>query len=167
MPPSPLARLRKICLALPEAHEVEAWGEPTFRVKNKMFATFAAANNHHGGGRPAVWCKAGPGNQALMIDAEPDRYFAPPYVGPSGWIGVWLDREPDWNTVADLMRDAWLLIAPKKLAAQFAEPSTPKPPRSKPKRPTTKRSTKPKPPSRSKPKASPKRTSPPARRPAP
>ena len=50
MPPSPLTRLRKLCLALPDAHEVEAWGEPTFRVRNKLFAMFAAPNNHHGGG---------------------------------------------------------------------------------------------------------------------
>jgi predicted DNA-binding protein (MmcQ/YjbR family) len=55
MPPSPLSRLRKLCLALPEAHEVEAWGEPTFRVKNKIFAMYAHANNHDGGGRQNFW----------------------------------------------------------------------------------------------------------------
>ena len=65
-----LARLRKICLALPEAHEVEAWGEPTFRVRNKLFAMYASPTNHHGGGRPAVWCKAGPGNQGLMVQRQ-------------------------------------------------------------------------------------------------
>ena len=58
MAPRPLTRLRKLCLALPQAHEVEAWGEPTFRVRNKLFAMYAAAGNHHGDGRPAVWCKA-------------------------------------------------------------------------------------------------------------
>ena len=62
MPPSPLVRLRKLCLALPEAHEVEAWGEATFRVKNKIFAMYAGANNHHGAGRPGVWIKATPIN---------------------------------------------------------------------------------------------------------
>ena len=82
MPSGPLARLRRVCLALPEAHEVEAWGEPTFRVRNKLFAMYAAPTNHHGAGRPAVWCKAAPGNQALMVRAEPARYFVPPYVGP-------------------------------------------------------------------------------------
>jgi hypothetical protein len=117
MPPSPLTRLRKLCLALPEAHEVEAWGEPTFRVRNKLFAMYAAVNNHHGGGRPAVWCKAAPGNQSLMVRAAPDRFFVPPYVGPSGWVGVWLDREPDWTEVRELMRDSYRLIAPKKLQA--------------------------------------------------
>jgi hypothetical protein len=117
MPPSPLSRLRKLCLALPEAHEVEAWGEPTFRVRNKLFAMYAAPNNHHGAGRAAVWCKGAPGNQALMVRAEPERYFVPPYVGPSGWVGVWLDRRPDWKEVGELMRDSYRLVAPKKLAA--------------------------------------------------
>lgn len=121
MPPSPLARLRKLCLALPEAHEVEAWGEPTFRVRNKLFAMYAAPNNHHGGGRAAVWCKAAPGNQALMVRAEPERYFVPPYVGPSGWVGVWLDRNPDWSEVKDLMCDSYRLVAPRKLAALLEE----------------------------------------------
>jgi hypothetical protein len=117
MPSSPLNRLRKLCLALPEAHEVEAWGEPTFRVRNKLFAMYAAPNNHHGGGRPAVWCKAAPGNQSLMVRAAPDRFFVPPYVGPSGWVGIWLDRDPDWAEVRELMRDSYRLIAPKKLLA--------------------------------------------------
>jgi hypothetical protein len=121
MPLSPLARLRKLCLALREAHEVEAWGEPTFRVRNKLFAMYAAPNNHHGGGRVAAWCKAAPGNQALMVRAEPERYFVPPYVGPSGWVGVWLDRNPDWSEVKDLMRDSYRLVAPKKLAALLEE----------------------------------------------
>ncbi len=121
MPPSPLTRLRKLCLALPEAHEVEAWGEPTFRVRNKLFAMYAAPNNHHGGGRPAVWCKAAPGNQSLMVRASPGRFFVPPYVGPSGWVGVWLDRDPDWAEVDDLMRDSYRLIAPKKLQVLLDE----------------------------------------------
>ena len=112
-----LARLRKVCLALPEAHEVEAWGEPTFRVRNKLFAMYASAANHHGHGRPSVWCKAAPGNQALMVRAAPDRFFVPPYVGPSGWVGVWLDRGADWVELADLLRDAYLLVAPKRLAS--------------------------------------------------
>jgi predicted DNA-binding protein (MmcQ/YjbR family) len=113
--PRPLPRLRKLCLALPEAHEVEAWGEPTFRVRNKLFAMYAAPNNHHGDGRPAVWCKAGPGNQALMVQAAPRRFFVPPYVGPSGWVGVWLDGAVDRAELADLIRDSYHLVAPKRL----------------------------------------------------
>jgi len=75
MPRDPLPRVRKLALSLPEAHEVEAWGEPTFRVKNKIFAMYAHANNHHGGGKNAIWCKAKPINQRLMIDSAPDRSF--------------------------------------------------------------------------------------------
>jgi hypothetical protein len=119
MPPRPLTNLRKLCLAFPESHEVEAWGEPTFRVRNKLFAMFASPSTHHGNGRPAVWCKAGPGNQGLMVRAAPDRFFVPPYVGPSGWIGVWLDRKVRWTEVAELLQDAYSLVAPKRLREQL------------------------------------------------
>jgi hypothetical protein len=114
----PLTRLRQLCLALPEAHEVEAWGEPTFRVRKKMFAMFAGAGNHHGAGRDAAWIKAAPGEQALLVRADPSRFFVPPYVGPSGWIGVWLDSA-DWEHVADILEDAYRLVAPKRLIAQL------------------------------------------------
>lgn len=119
MPPSPLVRLRKLCLAFPEAHEVEAWGEPTFRVRNKLFAMYASATNHHGGGRNAVWIKAVRANQALMVEHAPERFFVPPYVGPSGWVGVWLDHGPDWNELRDLLEDGYRRTAPKKLLAQL------------------------------------------------
>ena len=120
MPPSPLRRLRKLCLALPEAREVEAWGEPTFRVKT-MFAMYAAAGNHHGDGRASVWVKALKTNQELMVAAAPKRFFVPPYVGPSGWIGVYLDTpQTDWNELRELLWDAWRLSAPKKLVAQHS-----------------------------------------------
>ena len=108
-----LAKLRTLALKLPEAHEVEAWGEPTFRVKNKLFAMYAAPNNHHGAGRAAVWVKAAPGNQQMMVSAEPERFFVPPYVGKAGWLGIWLDRKPDWKEVGELLRDSWRLVAPK------------------------------------------------------
>ena len=121
MPPRPLTRLRRLCLALPEAHEVEAWGEPTFRVKNKLFAMYADAADHHGGGRNAVWCEAAPGNQALMVKAAPDRFFVPPYVGPSGWVGIYLDADTDWDELADLLRDSWRMTAPKKLIAMLED----------------------------------------------
>jgi hypothetical protein len=116
-PAAPLARLRKLCLALPEAHEVEAWGEPTFRERNKMFAMYADAANHHGNGRPAVWVKAAPGDQAALVAADPEGFFVPPYVGPSGWVGVRLDGPVPWDDVAGFLRDAYRLVAPKRLLA--------------------------------------------------
>ena len=119
---SPLARLRKLCLAFPEAHEVEAWGEPTFRVKNKLFAMHAASDTHHGDGRQGVWIKSAHVTQDMLVRAEPKRYFVPPYVGKSGWVGAFIDRGADWDIVADLLRDAYRLTAPKKLLAQLDSP---------------------------------------------
>jgi hypothetical protein len=116
---SPLDKLRRICLALPEAHEVEAWGEPTFRVRNKLFAMFASANTHHGAERPGVWIKCTHVNQDLLMRSAPDRFFSPPYVGPSGWVGIYLDRRPDWKVVAEIVTDGWTLTAPKRLAASL------------------------------------------------
>ncbi len=118
---SPLPRLRRLCLRLPEAHEVEAWGAPTFRVRNKLFAMYSRPDTHHGHGRPAVWLKAAPGDQALMLKANPTRFFRPPYVGPSGWVGVWLDGTPDWKELEMLLGEAYRLIAPKRLLARLAE----------------------------------------------
>ncbi len=115
---SPVEQVRSVCLSFPEAHEVEAWGEPTFRVKNKMFAMFASSDTHHGGGRPSVWVKSTLVNQDMLVRGQPARYFVPPYVGPSGWIGIYLDKRPGWKTIADILRDAYLLILPKKLRAR-------------------------------------------------
>lgn len=120
MSPRPLGKLRRICLALPEAHEVEAWGEPTFRVKNKLFAMYASADTHHGSGRPGVWCKAAPGNQGFMVRHAPTRFFVPPYVGPSGWVGIYLDGDVDWKELTDLINDSYRLVAPKRLARLVA-----------------------------------------------
>ncbi|HEV3163255.1 MAG TPA: MmcQ/YjbR family DNA-binding protein [Isosphaeraceae bacterium] len=125
MPSRPLVRLRKLCLALPEAHEVEAWGEPTFRVRNKMFAMYANAAKHHGNGRHAVWVKAAPGVQATMVMVAPVCFFVPPYMGPSGWVGVWLDGQVDWDDVAELLRDAYRLVAPKRLSAVLDSEASP------------------------------------------
>lgn len=123
VPPSVLTRLRKACLALPEAHEVEAWGAPTFRVKNKLFAMFASKNDHHGGGRDGVWIKCTPTNQQLLISTWPTRFFKPPYVGPSGWVGVYLDVHTDWDGTRELLRDGYLAVAPAKLRQALGEPA--------------------------------------------
>lgn len=120
MPPSVLNRVRKLALALPQANEVEAWGAPTFRGPKKLFAMYADAGSHHGDGRAAVWIKAAPGNQSLMVAANPRQFFVPPYVGPGGWIGVYLDKNTDWVELRELLRDGWRLVAPKKLLAAEA-----------------------------------------------
>jgi len=113
-----LERVRSVCLGLPDAHEVTAWGEPTFRVRNKLFAVYASANTHHGGGRPSLWVKSTHVNQDLLIRQQPERFFKPPYVGQSGWVGIYLDKRPSWATVDEVIRDGYLLIAPKRTRGQ-------------------------------------------------
>jgi hypothetical protein len=115
MPRQPINRLRAICLALPEAVEKEAWGDPTFRVRHKIFAM-----EKRGDGRSSLWCKAPAGSQMVLVGADPERFFVPPYVGHKGWVGVRLDCKPDWDEVAELVKRSYRLIAPKRLAALVA-----------------------------------------------
>jgi hypothetical protein len=112
-----LDRVRRICLALPEAAEQEAWGEPTFRVRKKIFAMYAQAGNHHGDGQNAVWLKAPIGVQEMLVRSDPDVYFVPPYVGVKGWIGIVLDKIDDAELTEQVVQ-SYCMIAPKKLAAQ-------------------------------------------------
>ena len=107
-----IARVRHICFALPEVEEKEAWGSPTFRVKGKMFAMYL--NNHHGDRRLALWLKAPPGVQEMLVEAAPEKFFIPPYQGPFGWIGVHLDRNTD-EEIAFHVRQAYCMLAPQKL----------------------------------------------------
>jgi predicted DNA-binding protein (MmcQ/YjbR family) len=114
--PDPITdRLRAICLALPEAVETTTWSDPTFRIRGKIFAM-----EKRGDGRASLWCKAPAGSQMVLIGADPQRFFAPPYVGPKGWVGVRLDDGPDWDEVAALVRRSYRLIAPKRLGASVA-----------------------------------------------
>ena len=109
-----LQRLRVICLALPEAEERETWETPTFRVRDKIFAMVSTRD-----GSPAIWCKAPPGAQAILIGADPQRFFRPPYVGHKGWIGVRLDAGVDWAELETLVQRSWRLTAPKRLAGRL------------------------------------------------
>ena len=116
-----LAKVREACLALPEVTERLSHGSPTFFVRGKKtFVMFL--DDHHGDGRLALWVAAAPGVQAEMVDEEPDRFFVPPYVGHRGWLGVRLDRKPDWIEVADICADAYRQVAPKTLVAQLDAP---------------------------------------------
>ena len=112
MPDDPLSRLRAVCLALPEATEVETWGDPTFRVRSKIFAMLK-----RGDGRPSVWCKAPAGAQDTLVGADPTHFFVPPYVGHRGWIGVRLDAGIDWDELSDLVADSYRMTAPKRLTS--------------------------------------------------
>jgi len=116
-----LRRLRPICLALPEAEERETWGEATFRVREKIFCMHIADADE-----PALWCKAPPGSQAILVGADPKRFFVPPYVGHKGWVGMRLDRKVDWGEVALIVERSYRMTAPKKLAGRLADRPAPR-----------------------------------------
>jgi len=116
----PLARVRELCLALPETEERLSHGAPAFFVRGKR--TFVMyLDDHHGDGRLALWCAAPDGLQRGLVEAAPERYFVPPYVGHRGWIGVRLDRDLPWEEIAGAIEDAYVTVAPKALVARLAE----------------------------------------------
>jgi hypothetical protein len=109
-----LARLRTLCLALPETSERLSHGAPTFFVRSKR-AFLMVLTNHHGDGRFAIWCAAPDGLQRMLVDADPERFFVPPYVGHRGWLGVRLDRGLHWDELAGIVEDAYAEVAPPAL----------------------------------------------------
>ena len=115
-----LSRIREICLSLPETSERLSHGEPTFFVRGKR-AFLMVVTNHHGDGRFAIWCAAAPGTQQLLVDADPERFFRPPYVGHRGWLGVRLDRDLDRDELAGITEDAYAEVAPAKLVEAARE----------------------------------------------
>ena len=113
--------LRRLCLSLPEAREVAAWGAPTFRVKT-IFATYSDGSQYVPA-RISAWVKALPVNQEILVARDPDRFFVPPYVGAKGWIGVFLDHPGiDQDELKGLLWDAWRMSAPKKLWNSIPSP---------------------------------------------
>jgi len=111
-----IKRVRRMCLALPETMEKLSHGEPTFFVRKKVFAMFS--NNHHNDGHVAVWVPTPPGMQAVLIENSPEKFYKPPYVGVRGWVGIELGRIGD-EELASHLREAWRLIAPKKLHSRL------------------------------------------------
>jgi predicted DNA-binding protein (MmcQ/YjbR family) len=112
-----IKRLREVCLALPEAFEKEAWGECTFRVTGgSMFGM--TDNNHHNSGHIAVWVKAPPMVQEILVKSDHGRFFVPPYMGPKGWVGVRLDDQVNWDEVAGILKDGYQMSAPKRLGCR-------------------------------------------------
>jgi hypothetical protein len=109
-----LDRVRKLCLALPETTERLSHGAPTFFVRGKR-AFVMVLTDHHGDGRFAIWCAAPAGLQAMLVEADPERFFVPPYVGHRGWLGFRLDRALDWDELAGIVEDAYAEVAPPAL----------------------------------------------------
>lgn len=121
-----LGRIRELCLALPETSERLSHGAPTFFVREKR-SFLMVLTDHHGDGRFAIWCAAEPGAQGMLVAADPERFFVPPYVGHRGWLGARLDCGLDWDELAGIVEDAYVEVAPAKLveAARLSEGDLP------------------------------------------
>jgi hypothetical protein len=119
MSPDPgtvLEQVRSLCLALPATAERLSHGSPGFHIDGgKFFAYFW--HDHHADGITAVLVKtSGIDEQAMLIEADPDTYYKPPYLGPAGWVGLRLDGdETDWDLVSDRIAISWELVAPRRL----------------------------------------------------
>ncbi len=55
-------------------------------------------------------------------------YFVPPYVGPSGWLGVELDKGLGWSTVGEHVREAYAMVAPAELVRSLKKDLRVRPP---------------------------------------
>lgn len=110
-----LQRVRAICLALPEAIEGGGVGDPSRRVRDKIFAM---RHDSHAG-RWAIWCKAPEGAQRALVESDPDRFFVPPYVGVHGWVAISLAADQDWDFISELIEQSYRMTAPKRLVAQL------------------------------------------------
>src|SRR5713226_8737105 len=103
---SPLARLRQVCLGLPEVRETVKWGHPTFEAGKKMFAVLDQYD-----GRPCIAFVASPEKrQALLADS---RFFEAPYAARHGWVCLHADGSMDRAEVQELLRDSYRLVALK------------------------------------------------------
>jgi hypothetical protein len=117
-----IAKVRKAALALEGTCEKISHGEPAF-FRARMFATID--DHHHGSGHVALWCRAEDGVQRAFVEASPEHFFVPPYVGAQGWIGVRLDSGLEWSVVARFIEQAWAQAAPKRAARPSRVRATP------------------------------------------
>lgn len=115
-PEALLREVRSRALALPDTMEKLSHGTPGFHVEGgKFFAYFS--HDHHGNDITSVLVRtSGVEEQTSLIDLDGDLYYRPPYLGPSGWVGIRLDRGvTDWDHVADWLGRSWRMAAPKRL----------------------------------------------------
>jgi hypothetical protein len=111
-----LARVRAICMAYPEAAEKLSHGSPAFYIeKGKVYAY--VWHNHHNDGHTAVMVKTSSREeQAMLVEMDSDFYHVPPYLGPSGWVGMELNGDDtDWERVEDRIAISWEMVAPRRL----------------------------------------------------
>lgn len=115
-----LRRLRQIALAFPEAAEKESHGRPVFFTQ-KVFVMYGASVK--GDHQSRVWDQSvviKPDEEERRALLEDERFFAPAYVGASGWVGLDLRAAtPDWEEVRELVDASYRNTAPKRLVAEL------------------------------------------------
>lgn len=112
-----LVRVSEIARAFPESSRAIHGSHAQFLIRKKTFAYFL--DNHHGDGIVAIACKALPGDNKLLAEAQPKRFYLPAYIASRGWVALRLDvGKVDWKEVRELMLGSYQLIAPKRLAAR-------------------------------------------------
>jgi hypothetical protein len=105
--------VRALALALPEVEEGTSWGLSSFAVRGK---TFAGLSRHEG----AMWTRCDREERPLIVDSNPEVYrLTPHFEAAPAYLLVWLEHA-DEDDVRERLIDAWLLKAPKRLAAQHA-----------------------------------------------
>ena len=113
-PRGPLDRIRKLCLALPEAEEKPFGGHtaPSFRVRDKLFVMTSEDGT-------SMTLKGRPGVQQALVGDDPTRFFVPRYVGAKGWVGIVLGIDQDWDEIGELIEESYRMTAPKQVAARL------------------------------------------------
>lgn len=110
-----LENVRKICLALPEAVEViDGFGHNTFKINKKSFVISGESDK---GFRLSF--KSDRENQEILLQNE--RFFKTPYIGHHGWVSILNPNGEDWNELTDLIQEAYLRAAPKRLVKKWME----------------------------------------------
>ena len=99
-----IERLRKVCLALPDAVETTNFGHPFFRFKNKPFCVF-----HGTADQPAIAFKVMKTEQNIFL--EDPRFFKTPYMHHNGWVSLHAQGKLDWKEITELMKASYGLTA--------------------------------------------------------
>jgi hypothetical protein len=125
VPPEVVARVRAVCLDLPEAYEETAWVGVRWRVRKQTFAHLLTID----GGWPPAYAQAAGSDGPIVVltfrssvaELDPRHYAEPPFFRPRWFaniVGMVVDAGADWEEIAQLLTASYRVLAPKKLVAQ-------------------------------------------------
>jgi len=119
-----LKKMRAICLALPDTKETPTWGQPHFRVGEKIFAGCGEEK-----GRVVIGFKLDMDHADAII--QDPRFWRAPYVGHKGWVSMDAGGVDDWNEIRPLVLESYRLIAPRRTVARLDGAAPAAPPRAR------------------------------------